>query len=162
MSDEFGNTVDITAIVRGVVRERSAESELAARAALMSAWRTTKLRAQQWAALYFPVRTGRLMGSVVASIQQSMYPYINVTSPVEYAPYVEAMEGVNWTNPMTVEHPFQALYVRVVKWFKSLIVAEFRRNIQLRGVTITKIKVEEGSEFGAGLRHLFRRLFGRG
>lgn len=60
---------------------------------------------RNWMIIHAPNRTGALLNSALMNLANGI-----VGSSVYYDPYVQEMEGVNWTNKNTAEHYVTAAY----------------------------------------------------
>jgi hypothetical protein len=90
-----------------------------------NAFRTTSRLAREWRDKYFPVDTGNLIGMTTIGIDFSGPPFrIMLRVDVDYASFVNLMEGVRWTNRLTVDHFFDVWTRLVRKWFHDALVEE--------------------------------------
>ena len=65
-----------------------------------------------------PEDTGALAGSMKMLVRSEWPSVLTIGSTMEYHPFVEAMKGVNWTKPGTVEQ------------FTANLVREYEQNEQ--------------------------------
>lgn len=127
---------DIERLVRGVKK------------AVKDAMRDTVQMAEEWKRVYFPRDTGQLINMTTIQLNYRTNPFsIQLDCRVDYASYVNAMEDVNWTNILTVEH-FWDIWTSLVKsWFAEFL-AERLRGLEVGLVRI--IGIETGKGFGKG------------
>jgi hypothetical protein len=78
--------------------------------------------ADDWMTRHFPQLTRRLKETILNTMV-IIHDLIVVKGDfVEYSKYVETMTGVNWTNPSTMEQPFENLRLFALKAIVDIYV----------------------------------------
>lgn len=102
--------------------------------AIKDAFRIVGDLTRDWRDINFPKDTGNLIGTTVVQLNWANEPYeIILKLEAEYASFVDAMEGVNWSRP-TVEHFFEVLTELINHWLDSALEDHFggRFTIEVR------------------------------
>lgn len=113
-------------LVSGVVRGKKALNKAIVEAKQAAARRVVDFM-YDWAATFFPRKTGYLLSTFeVLPLQNKILLKVGA----HYASFVNKMTGVNWTNPLTVEHFFTEA-VKIAKRMYAEFFFEEMRNAGL-------------------------------
>lgn len=103
---------------------------------------------------YFPEKTGNMKSTIIANrtvtknavrysaekvieLRQNpgrwvVHRAVRMTQDKRYAKFVEYMTGVNWTNPLTIEHPMTTLK----RYMKTIIKSSYNDVARIYGLRV--------------------------